>query len=40
MIYKIIDNVDKDGDGGVQFPLGFNLNLLNHKITYNQFTII
>ena len=20
MIYKIIDNVDKDGDGGVQFP--------------------
>ena len=38
MIYKIIDNVDKDGDGGVQFKW-VHPNLLNHKITYNQFII-
>ena len=40
MIYKIIQNVDKGGDGGVQFPQrGYNPNLLNLWIIYNQFII-
>ena len=39
MIYKIIQNVDKDGDGEVEFPKsGYNPNL-PWKIIYNQFTI-
>ena len=37
MIYKIIQNVDKDGDGEVEFPPWYNLNLLEKL--YNQYTI-
>ena len=36
MIYKIIQNVDKDGDGEVQFPVEYNLNL-PRKTIYNPY---